>query len=184
MGVTLHTGRLTLRQPQMSDAERIASCLGNFEVTGKLAQVPYPYSVADAEAWIGSLAQEAAPENTGLAIELKDDGGVVGVVGFVRRANDRAGLGYYLDEGYWGRGLMTEAATAAVEWFFDATPRSELHSGAFDFNLASLAVQKKLGFVVAGKSKLHSRSQGRELDHIDTVLTRDAFAAARTKAGA
>ncbi len=42
MDVTLTTARLVLRQPVMSDAERIARFLDNFAVSGNLSRVPYP----------------------------------------------------------------------------------------------------------------------------------------------
>ena len=52
MDVSLRTPRLTLRQPVLDDAARIARFLDNFAVAGNLSRVPYPYRLADARAWL------------------------------------------------------------------------------------------------------------------------------------
>ena len=50
-------------------------------------------------------------------------------------------------------------------------------SGVFAFNAASLAVQKKLGFIETGRSRLHCLARAADLEHIDTELTRSAWTA-------
>jgi RimJ/RimL family protein N-acetyltransferase len=173
MNVVLETRRLTLRPLCAGDAERIALHLNNFAVAGNLARVPYPYFVGDAVAFLTSRSPDLPPEATGFAIDLGDHG-MVGSVGYHLR-DGRPVLGYYLGQPYWGRGLMTEAAKAAVDWFFSVTDKDTIHSGAFSFNRPSLMVQKKLGFTETGRSTLLCLARNEELGHIDTKLTRDAW---------
>jgi RimJ/RimL family protein N-acetyltransferase len=74
---------------------------------------------------------------------------------------------------------MSEAAGAAIDWYFEASGAPVLHSGVFAFNRASLAIQKKLGFVQTGTSSMHCLARGEDLRHIDTELTRAAWAERR-----
>jgi RimJ/RimL family protein N-acetyltransferase len=172
-GLAIKTQRLTLRPLCPGDAERIAQNLNNFAVAANLSRVPYPYFAKDAAEFLATRSPDPAPEETGFAIDLGDHG-MVGSVGYHLR-DGRPVLGYYLGQPYWGRGLMTEAAKAAVLWFFSVTDKDTIHSGAFSFNRPSLMVQKKLGFTETGRSTLLCLARNEEVGHIDTKLTRDAW---------
>jgi RimJ/RimL family protein N-acetyltransferase len=177
MDVTLRTRRLTLRPAQVADAPAVARYLNNFAVAGNLSRVPYPYSLKDAEWWLGGQRADLPAEQTGFAIEL-EGAGYVGQVGFHLDANDPT-IGYWLGEPFWHRGLMTEAVRAAVEWYFGASEEPVIHSGVFAFNKASLAVQKKLGFTETGVSSRHCLARHQEVRHIDTQLSRTQWQEAR-----
>jgi len=167
---TLKTRRLTLRPPTLKDAAPIALHLNNFAVAGNLSRVRYPYGLADAEAWLKGMRPDAPPEETGFAIEL-DGAGYIGNVGLHRDVKTPT-IGYWLGEPYWHRGLMTEAVTAVIAWYFGTTNAEKIYCGAFHFNKASLAVQKKLGFVETGTSRRHCLARGEQVRHIDTELSR------------
>jgi len=172
-GPTIKTQRLTLRPLCRGDAERIALNLNNFAVAGNLARVPYPYFAKDAEEFLATHTSDLPPEATEFAIDLGDHG-MVGSVGY-HTHDGRPVLGYYLGQPYWGRGLMTEAAKAVVDWFFSVSTTEAIYSGAFSFNRPSLTVQKKLGFTETGRSMLLCLARNEEVRHIDTKLTRDAW---------
>lgn len=178
MTPTLVTARLTLRAPRLDDAARLAALLDNFAVAGNLESVPYPYGLADAVSFLGSLPAAPEPEETNFAIDLGDHG-YIGMIGFHQRPIGTT-LGYYLGQPYWGRGLMTEAARGAITWFFATTTRDRLASGIFSFNKASLAVQHKLGFVETGRSVMHCLARNEQVRHIDTELTRTAWNGRKT----
>jgi RimJ/RimL family protein N-acetyltransferase len=169
----IHTRRLTLRPLCPGDAARIAQHLNNFAVAGNLSRVPYPYFEDDAAAFLALRQVDLPPEDTEFAIDLGDHG-LIGSVGYHERDGQPV-LGYYLGQPYWGRGLMTEAARAAVSWFFSVTGREAIYSGAFAFNKPSLTVQKKLGFTQTGRSTLLCLARNEQVRHIDTKLTRDAW---------
>ncbi len=84
-------------------------------------------------------------------------------------------IGYWLGKPHWGRGIMTEAARAVVNWYFASTGAEVLYSGVFHFNAASLAIQHRLGFTETGRSTLLCLARNAELEHIDTILTRERF---------
>ena len=175
MNVTLQTAGFLLRPAQMGDAEPIARYLNDFDVSGNLARVPFPYHLADAKAWLRSRVPGLPAEETNLTIELPGEG-LAGHVGFHRGPQGPI-IGYWLGKPFWGRGIMTAAVTASLDWFFDATNHDTIYSGVFFFNAASLAIQRKLGFTETGRSQLLCLARNAEVEHIDTKLTRSVWKA-------
>ena len=89
-----------------------------------------------------------------LALELKENGKVIGSLGLEPRDED-AGLpaklqgreiGYVLSKDYWGRGLMPEAVKAVIAYCFDVLDFDYLTCGHFDHNDRSRRVVEKCGF--------------------------------------
>ena len=176
MDVTLSTTRLTLRQPVKADADAIVAGLNDVEVTHFLTRVPFPYAKEDALYWLGTL-RPARPGAVHLAIDLQGEG-LIGVVGIETE------LGYWLNRKFHGRGYMTEACAALLDWHFANLPVSIVHSGAHAGNTASLHVQDKLGFRDTGaRSMRFVRSHNREIEHVETTLARADFEAARSRLG-
>lgn len=170
MNLDLATQRFALRLPRPTDAERMAVYLNDFGVAGNLARVPHPYRLADARAWLRTRRDNLPPEETNFIIDWPGEG-LVGQVGFHRRDRDTI-LGYWLARPFWGRGIMTEAAIGVVDWLFAMTREQQIISGVFTFNAASWAIQQKLGFIETGRSTLLCLARGKEVEHIDTQLTR------------
>jgi RimJ/RimL family protein N-acetyltransferase len=170
MDVTLVTDRLLLRPPRPGDAPRLARFLDNLAVSGRLARVPHPYREADAEWWLSSWRADRPAAETGFTLDLPGEG-LVGHCGF-HLDGDEPVIGYWLGEPFWNRGLMSEAAAAIIRWYFETTEATHIESGVFASNAASLAVQRKLGFVEIGVSMRHCLARREELRHIDTRLTR------------
>lgn len=172
MNPTLNTARLLLRPPQSLDAPAIARYLNDIDVAGNLARVPFPYHLADAQGWLRTRKPDLAPDEVNFAIEIH--GAYAGQVGFHPGAEGPV-IGYWLGKPFWGRGIMTEAVTASLAWFFAATAAPMVYSGVFHFNAASLAIQKRLGFVETGRSSLLCLARGAEVEHIETQLSRESF---------
>lgn len=175
MDVSLSTKRLTLRQPVMGDAERIALYLNNFAVAGSLSRVPYPYHLADAKAWLRTWRPDKPAGETGFAIDLGGEG-FIGQVGYHLDARGETVIGYWLAQPFWNRGITSEAVAAVIDWYFRVTAAPKIHSGVFHFNKASLAIQKKLGFIETGAGNLLCLARGEQVRHIDTELERSVWA--------
>lgn len=171
----LSTPRLTLRPVKGSDVDRIAFLLNHFAVAGNLASVAYPYSGELARAYVQGQPETPGPREIEFAIDLGDHG-MIGAIGWHREANSEPTLTYYLGLPYWGRGLMTEAATAALGWFFARGQDEAMVSGYFTANKASARIQARLGFTQTGRSLRHCLARGEQVRHIDTKLTRTAWA--------
>jgi RimJ/RimL family protein N-acetyltransferase len=173
MNVTLQTPRLLMRPAELGDAEPIARYLNDFDVSGNLARVPYPYHLSDAKAWLRSRRPNLPLEDTNFSLELPGHG-LIGHLGFHRGAQGPV-VGYWLAKPFWGEGYMSEAALHGIAWFFRATNFDTLYSGVFYFNAPSLAIQTKLGFTEIGRSRLLCLARNAEVEHIDTQLTRSVW---------
>lgn len=167
----IRTTRLILRPHRLEDADAIAHSLDDFAVTRMLSRVPQPYHRQDAVDWL--TAEPAGPKPWNLAITL-DGNDHIGMVGLELR-HGLWHVGYWLGRSHWGKGLMTEAAAAAIDRFFEVLPEATLHSGAFADNGASLRIQEKLGFRVTHSNQVYSLSRNAMAPHIETKLMRAEF---------
>lgn len=148
---TILSQRLLLRPMNEADAPRIAELVANENIVRMLEQVPWPYSLSDAQ---NHVARSAKRWETGacynFAITLPDEG-LIGTIGLERQESGVFDLGYWLGERYWGNGYMTEAAHAIVQWAQDELGQSQLESGHFADNPVSQAILTQLGFTPSGK---------------------------------
>jgi ribosomal-protein-serine acetyltransferase len=97
----------------------------------------------------------AAEAGTGLHCAIEEHGRIVGVCGYnhVDAANRSAQIGYWLDAGAQGRGLMSRSVTALASYGF---ARLDLHRQAIacaEGNLASAAVAARCGFRFEGVAR-------------------------------
>lgn len=168
----LSTGRLVLRAPLDIDAPALAAGLSDYAVASMLARVPAPYLLADAVDWLASMTRGRSAEGFAFAVTL--DGKAVGVVGFDWRGTDLH-VGYWLARSYWGRGIMSEAVSAALSWHFAEEPGGTLVSGVFTDNRASLALQNRLGFAITGLGEVFCQARNRSQSHIETMVDAARF---------
>lgn len=164
---TLVTPRLRLRPVRAADQPFVLAGLNDLAVARWLSVVPHPYGPADFDAFLHGIARPGAV----WAIEGRE-GAFCGIVDI---ADGR--LGYWLLPAAQGRGVMTEAAGAAVDAFL-AAGGGPVVSGYFEGNAPSAAVLAKLGFTETGRDVKFCRPQGRDLPHVSLVLQRPASAAA------
>ena len=143
-----------------------------------LARVPHPYTRADAETFFAKLGRTAAEEELNLVM-IGGGGALIGGLGLVEIPG-HCEFGYWLGRAYWGAGYATEAARAFLAYAFDRFAIDLVRAGAFIDNPASLRVQEKLGFAQLGRRRVRSLARNAEVDHIDTVLTRERFREMRT----
>ncbi|HZO35137.1 MAG TPA: GNAT family N-acetyltransferase [Gaiellaceae bacterium] len=88
-----------------------------------------------------------------LAIEWAATGELIGRTGpaFHRAWPADPEVGWGLDPAWWGRGIATEAGSAAVAWAFGGLGFARVVSIATEANVASRRVMARLGF------RLHAR---------------------------
>jgi len=100
-----------------------------------------------------------------LAITLRSTGELAGAISLkIDRESDRADLGYWLGEPYWGQGYCTEAARAIVRHGFDVLGLNRIHAAHFARNPASGRVLQKAGMRQEGVARQHVRKWGRYED--------------------
>ncbi|MEM8543741.1 MAG: GNAT family protein [Cyanobacteria bacterium P01_H01_bin.119] len=155
---------VTLRQYQISDAERLAAIANNPNVARYLsASFPHPYTLEDARWWIktGSTA------GGGISKAIEYQGKLVGGVGIAPLTGWQshvAEIGYWLGEAYWGQGIATKAVKQISEFAFQELGYQKLYGRVYTYNEASMAVLKKCGYQLEAILKSEICRDGQYLD--------------------
>jgi ribosomal-protein-alanine N-acetyltransferase len=139
--------RCLVRQWRLDDAEALVRHADNINVARQLRdRFPHPYTRANASIFLKAATSAAEPSN--LAIEV--DGEAVGAIGYVPGIDVErysAEIGYWLGEGYWGRGIVTEALLLVTEHVFATANLLRLFALPFADNAASTRVLEKAGYL-------------------------------------
>jgi ribosomal-protein-alanine N-acetyltransferase len=139
-------------------------------------QFPFPYTAADADLWIRS-ARQLRPE-THFAIAV--DGEAVGAVGIELKEDvyrRSAEIGYWLGEGLWGRGIVSEAVQATTEWAFAHFDLFRIYAHVFEWNPASARVLEKAGYTLEGRLRQAVVKDGQIIDALLYARVRDGVGA-------
>src|SRR3712207_964149 len=139
------TERLALRPGWAEDAPALFAAVADEAIVRNLASAPWPYTLADAEAF---LATERDADAACMLIfrRTADAPELVGSIGFGRRPSGAIELGYWIARPHWGKGYATEAGRAAVAMARESLRVDKLVSGHFLDNPASGRVLEKIGF--------------------------------------
>jgi RimJ/RimL family protein N-acetyltransferase len=142
----LETERLTLRQPTLADVKPIARLANDRRIAENTRRLPHPYSPDDAVDFVRSMASG----RTETVFLIENNFEPIGMVGIDWRDLAAPELGYWLGVAHWGRGFGTEAARAAIDYFFEEFDAELLCAGARVANPASRNILEKCGFQWAG----------------------------------
>ena len=146
----IETERLLLRPFVESDAEALFACCRNPNIGNNAGWQPHA-SLEESREVLRSvfLSQKGV-----WAITLKDNGQLIGSIGIIadpRRENPQVRmLGYWLDEAQWGKGYMTEAVKAVLNYGFGTLKLSLITANCYPHNERSQQVLKRQGFVHEG----------------------------------
>ena len=151
----LETERLGLRRASMDDVAWITREIANENVHKWLTGPPHPFRASDCVEWIEK-------QNTDCGIFVIEVDVPLGVVGVETGLGD-FDLGYWLSEKAWGKGIMTEAARAAVGWHF-AQYDVALRSGYLPKNHGSRRILETLGFKRTELKQAFSPFYGHDVD--------------------
>ena len=146
----LETERLNLVPLALSDAGAIQERFPRWEIVAYLAtHIPWPYpedgaatflreialpAMAAGKAWYWSIRPKADPRQLIGVIDLRD--------------NEKDNRGFWLDPEWQGRGLMTEAADAVTDFWFDVLGKDVLRVPKAVTNAASRRISERAGMRV------------------------------------
>ena len=142
----LETERLALRRPTLADAKAIAQLANDRRIAENTRRLPHPYLRDHAVEFVRAMAVDR--RETAFLIEHAHS--PIGMVGIDWREQDAPELGYWLGFEHWGRGFGTEAARAAIDYFFEEFDAEHLIAGARVANPASRNILEKCGFQWSG----------------------------------
>ncbi len=91
-------------------------------------------------------------DGNGFTAGFFDDGNLIGVIAleYVDHANRVTEIGYWLDAGAEGKGLITRACRALIDYAFRDLELNRVQIRCASENIRSRAIPEKLGFVQEG----------------------------------
>ena len=165
---TLQTDRLILHPFTMDDAPDVQRLADAAEVADATLNIPHPYTLEDAEAWIATH-----PENWAkgyaltFAIVLRDSDELVGAIGLhPSKLHNRAEVGYWIGVPYWNQGYATEAARALLTFGFEVLKLNRIFAEHYARNPASGRVMQKIGMTREGMLRQHLLKDDRFEDSV------------------
>ena len=146
----IETKRLLLRPFQENDAEAFFACCQNPNLGNNAGWAPHKTLNESREILHGAfIGQEGI-----WAVTLKDTQQLIASIGIVpdpKRENPQVRmLGYWLDEPYWGKGYMSEAVQAVLNYGFNELQLSLITANCYPHNKRSQQVLKRNGFIYEG----------------------------------
>ena len=162
----IKTKRLIIRDLKIKDAKDVSKEANNLKVSRYLLLVPHPYNLKSAKEFINyCLKKSKEKDRVSYELGIEFEGNVIGIIGLTKidRFQGTANIGYWLGEGYWRRGIMSEAVVAMINFAFKKLKLRRIDIAAFNENEASNELIKKIGFVYEGtrKKRAKAKSTGR-----------------------
>jgi len=146
----LETKRLVLDQIKPADIPDIVAYAGNIKIVENTRSMPHPYHEEDAISWMKNK------DNYIFAMRFKETHDFIGGIGLTLDVlNNRAELGYWLAEGFWNKGLTTEAVQVILRFGFEKLHLNKIVAVYIPTNTASGKVMIKNGMVKEGEFKDH-----------------------------
>ena len=157
-------GGFYLSGPQLTDKPALLEHLNTRDVYNTTLNIPYPYSEADADWWLQKRIAHNEKQGKAVSFAIRDvDGKLIGVVSadnFELGDTHKTEIGYWLARDYWGRGIMTDAVKAYVDYAFKELGLLKLMAHVFELNISSARVLEKNGFKLEGRLRKHFRKDG------------------------
>ncbi|MEI9477368.1 MAG: GNAT family protein [Deltaproteobacteria bacterium] len=162
----LDCGKCKIRSWRPEDAQSLVRHANNRKVWRNLRdRFPYPYTPDEAQKWL-THAVSADPE---VDFAIVSGGEAVGGIGFTLGSDverHSAEVGYWLGEGFWGRGIATAAVRAATRWAIAKFSLWRVFAVPFSDNIGSIRVLEKSGFVREGLMRCVAVKDGQIKDQV------------------
>lgn len=154
---TLHTKRLTLRNIQDKDISTMIGLLNNPNISQQILNIPYPFGEENALARVHFVTQGFKnKERYVFVITSNEQDEMIGQIGLhLDKDNNKAEIGYWVGEPYWGKGIATEATTAILKFGFEDLDLNKIFATHFIENPASGKVLINNGMIKEAELKDH-----------------------------
>ena len=166
----LKTKRLVLRQVTIKDAPWYFEHFNTKEIVeGQDHRGPRDLSEARAELKLYFMDNFRRRSGIRWGITLRGDDELIGSAGFYKWTQPeryQAEMGYDLNPAFWGKGIMTEALTAIVQYGFGHMGLHRIEVLIPRYNRRSQKLVRKLGFKREGVLRDHYFIEGRFSDDV------------------
>jgi RimJ/RimL family protein N-acetyltransferase len=160
--IKLTTERLLLRPFTLDDVEDVLEYTNDPEWARYQVNIPpVPLSRKEAEKLVAMFSDPAKWVKIGILkmFALVFEGKVIGEIVLNQRdedrPNERVELAYSLSRQHWGKGLMTEAARAVMNWAFQTYSFNRIYATCDPRNERSWQVLERLGMKREGLLRNH-----------------------------
>lgn len=162
----LKAGNIKLRPLHLQDATRLAELANNEKISRNLRDgFPHPYTLADAEKFLEMFSGQDPVTFFGIDYNEEYVGNIsLSPCADVYRMS--AEIGYFIGEPYWNKGIVSTAVNLVTEYGFEKLGLVRIHTGVFEYNIASQRVLEKCGFVREGISRKSVLKQGKLWDEV------------------
>jgi len=143
----IETERLLLRKARDSDAVRMYKMISSTPMHYKFTRIPYPYTLKMAKENIKKRKKHYRKgDELNLLIELKNTRKLIGTITLrgLDSSDNKAELGYALDKKATGKGYVTEAAEAIIDYGFKRLKLNRVEIGCATDNRDSRKVIRRL----------------------------------------
>jgi len=162
----LTTQRLVLRKMRESDADEVLYLRSHKEI---MQYIPRPLlkDREEAKKFIrDQLALTQQNDAINWAVTLKEEDKVIGLAGLfsLQKENFRCEVGYLLHDAWQGKGIITEAVAAILDYGFRIMQLHSIEATLAPENIASAKVLEKNNFTKDAYFKENMYYEGRFLD--------------------
>jgi len=165
MSLEINTLNLIIKKPDKKDISSLVKELNNWNISKWLVEVPYPYSINDANFWITKTQQDEFSFN----IYVKNN--LIGGISLSKKFDDtKWELGYWIGEEYWGNGYAIEACENLIKYFFTNTNNRQIYASHMVDNIKSKKIILTLGFKEVGVGRKYSLSRQEDVEDINYQL--------------
>ena len=168
----IETERLFLRGPQPSDKHAVRAQLSKYEIARWLAKVPHPYPKDHEDTWWERVLERERlgyPAYFMLVPKDAQDDRPIGCIAIGPTPQGNWRMGYWLDEPWWGKGLMTEATTCVLAHAFETWEPLHVFAGVYEGNVGSERILRNLGFTDVDTTQEWCEARRKTLPHINLV---------------
>lgn len=179
--INIETKRLIIRDHILEDLLELHSLLSNEQamyyipelMTKNLKESNENLSVAMSEAKLMNRKKYF------FAIIMKGSGEYVGDIGFTVMTDSPYGkivnLGYFSLPKFWGKGVITEAAEAVVDFAFREAGALKIETGCIKANFGSEKVMQKIGMIKEADMRLHVLLDNKLFDRVEYRMLREEW---------
>jgi RimJ/RimL family protein N-acetyltransferase len=152
MTPVLETPRLILRPLELADAEQVQKIFPHWEVVRYLGKVvPWPYPADGAYTFYRDLALPAMTRGEAWHWTLRLKSHPDQIIGSITlRKGNTKNRGFWLGLAWQGQGLMSEAAEAVTDYWFDVLKMSSMRVPKAKDNTGSCRISEKQGMRMVG----------------------------------
>lgn len=162
----IETKRLLLRRMTMKDAQDIFEYSRDPEVAKHVLWSAQKH-ISEAKEYVRYMTKryrDDLPSSWGIID--KESGKLIGTIGYMSLSEENASVevGYSLARWLWGKGLMTEALRAVIDYTFDAMDINRIEAQHELLNPSSGRVMEKCGMTKEGVLRQRLYNKGKFVD--------------------